>query len=323
MTGRILFVSTFGSFMGAIFCTLVLMNLVGVHHAISFSVACLALPVLLLNRKIKSLANAVALGSLALSLLINSTLLLRQYHVVGNNAYNLIQVTESEDWRVLWLNHSISSLLSMHPSPDTARKNYFDFMNDVVLKHPPGKPKNNILVIGAGGFVLGTGDLVNDYTFVDIDPALEAVSAQYFQREPLSPNKKFVAEEARAFLSRNKKSFDVIIVDVFRGPMMTPEHLMTKEFYEQVRVGLKPGGMFAVNHILSPTFADPFSRRIDNTLRAVFPNLTRQVIGGDQSWTYPLANVVYIYFDDPQAAPDIYTDDKNTSALDRPAAPRQ
>jgi spermidine synthase len=318
MTGRILFVSTIGSFMGAVFCTLVLMSLVGVHHAISISIACLTLPVLLLNRKILAAGNVAALGALALSLVINSSFLLKPYHVVDNNQYNLIQVTEAGNWRALRLNHSLSSLLPVDGATAAPHNNYFDFMNSVILKYPLGKPKNNILVIGAGGFTLGMGDTVNDYTFVDIDPSLKDISERYFQKEPLSPNKKFVAEEARAFLSHSKQTFDIIVVDVFRGPMMTPEHLVTKEFYEQVRSALKPGGIFAVNHIASPGFADPFSRKIDNTLHAVFPNITRQVVSGDQSWTGAFASVVYIYFDDPQATTEIYTDDKNTSTFDRP-----
>ena len=61
---------------------------------------------------------------------------------------------------------------------------------------------------------------------------------------------------------------------VFQGNLTIPEHLVTHEFFLQIKDHLKPGGLMAANITASPNFAGTFSRTIDNTLRSVFPNLS-------------------------------------------------
>jgi hypothetical protein len=55
--------------------------------------------------------------------------------------------------------------------------------------------------------------------------------------------------------------------------------------------------------------------RVDNSLRKIFPNITRQIIGDYSFKKQGLANILYIYnhqkYDDK-----IYEDDLNSSYLD-------
>src|SRR4051794_39652111 len=74
--------------------------------------------------------------------------------------------------------------------------------------------------------------------------------------------------DARAALERRaKRSYDVVIGDVFDGPV-TPRHLTTREFVAQVRRVLSPGGVYAVNLIDDPPHR--MARRQVATIAAAF-----------------------------------------------------
>jgi spermidine synthase len=184
------------------------------------------------------------------------------------------------------------------------------------------KPKN-ILVIGAGAFTFGIKDHVNIYDFVDIDKDLKNISEKYILKQKLTKNKHFHPMEARAFLAANKNQYDLILLDAYTGDYTIPEHLVTRDFYLQVKRHLKKDGIVAANLIISPTFQSTFSRRIDSTFRSVFPFVSRIVVDGKyEPWTEDknyVRNTIYIYRDN---ADDnlraIYTDDKNTIFYDKP-----
>jgi spermidine synthase len=169
-------------------------------------------------------------------------------------------------------------------------------------------------VIGAGGFTIGLDDGFHAYTYVDIDPALRQVSEEHFLRQPLSPNKTFVAESARAFLRRNTQTYDVVVLDAFTNRISLPPDLITREAFAAVRQAVAPGGQVVMNIITSPAFADRFSRSIDATIRSVFPFVTRQIL--PQTQVGSVASVLYLAGRHENEPHDIYTDDRNRSFLD-------
>jgi spermidine synthase len=74
--------------------------------------------------------------------------------------------------------------------------------------------------------------------------------------------------DARAAVARRpKRTFDVVIGDVYDGPV-TPRHLTTREFVADVRRVLRPGGVYAVNLIDDPP--QRLARRMVATLVASF-----------------------------------------------------
>ena len=308
IAGRILFFSTIGSFMGSIFCTLVLMTYFGVHHAVSISLFALTAIVF------------------ALSLWINSSAMLARDHVVANNQYHLIKISDYDTDNSRWMEINNNFSAAIHKDNKEPYFKYVEFVERQFIEPLQWAPmKREILVIGAGGFTMGRRDKNNQYVFLDLDEGLLELSEQKFLEEKLGENKTFIAEPARAYLNNNDRKFDLIVLDVFRGQTSTPEHLVTREFFQAVKDHLKSGGIMVGNYMLSPNFSDEFSVNIDNTMRSVFNNLNRQILPLYNGWNSesPWVNVIYSYYNNPRASSDIYTDDRNTSLFDKPKTLRE
>src|SRR4051794_5666127 len=76
-----------------------------------------------------------------------------------------------------------------------------------------------------------------------------------------------LADARVAIERRPKRTFDVVIGDVYDGPV-TPRHLTTLEFLAEVRRVLRPGGVYVVNLIDDPPHR--LARRQVATLAASF-----------------------------------------------------
>ena len=323
-TGKILFASTFGSFMGSVFCTLVLMATIGVHYTVVVLISALAALVFVLSRKMLSSTSAVASIIALAALGLNNGAIMKSHDVVANNEYHMIQietVDSEQPERTLRLNGNISSRYSENENVRTDYDHYINrvFFNPIAL--PVGEPKN-ILVIGAGGFTMGIKDRFNTITYIDIDEELLEISEKLFLKQKLSDNKSFKPIPARAFLTQAEQKdehYDMIVLDVFQANTSIPEHLITREFYEQVYGRLKDGGIMVGNFSLSPHFSDVMSRRLDETLRSVFGPLNRHVLPLYNAWNDNpdgYQNVIYSAYKLPPVD-TTYTDDKNPSFYDK------
>lgn len=332
-TGRMLFFSTLGSFMGAIFSTLVLMNYLGVHHTASITIICLCLLYILLSHK-RRFANVMPMVIIAgLALIINSGKVMESQDIVENNQYNTIKILEMEHGatRILSLNNNFSSkhideslLANPEEDIDKVSGKYVNYINqNFIAPIRENGPVKSILVIGAGGFTVGLHDAKNDYMFIDIDDSLKDISEKYFLKRELQPNKIFEAIPARAFLKKaihEEKQYDLIVIDAYQGNFSLPEHLVTKEFYEDVKKVTKDDGIVIGNYLLSPNFSDRLSLHVDNTLRQVFPNIGKQILRDYNGWDdnpKATANMLYIYYKKVEGHDGVYTDNKNQAAYDR------
>lgn len=125
---------------------------------------------------------------------------------------------------------------------------YTQEVADIISQLPE---KNSALVLGGGAFTLPEY-LAQKYPdmevdVVEIDPDLENISAQYFEYSRPS-NVTTYAEDARAFINKNEKEYDAIVVDVYSDTAI-PFSLSTQEYVEQVAKGLRPNGAIIANII--------------------------------------------------------------------------
>jgi len=325
-TGKMLFCSTVGSFGGSIISTLVLMTTIGVNNTVIVNVALLTLLVIMLSKR--SIINiAIMAGVFGLSVALNSNHTMSMFGIIENNNYNtiaIIDVEDEEDSRILVMNRTAMSKISADP------ENHYPYLKYV--QHTFFDPLmtndkvDDILVVGAGGFSIGLEDTKNQYVFIDIDPSLKRISEESFLKQKLTDNKIFYPEPARAFMRRDERQYDVIFLDAFSNPNTIPQQLITKEFFELARSRLRPGGTVVFNTITSANFSNRYSVKLDNTIRTVFPNISRQIIiphdKAKKAYNWDVygtgnSNVVYSYFDKQAKSSGTYTDNLNTFPYDQ------
>ncbi|MCK8117335.1 fused MFS/spermidine synthase [Pseudoalteromonas sp. 2CM37A] len=166
--------------------------------------------------------------------------------------YRNIIVDETHDLRCLKFNtkSSQTSQSCMYKNnPDKLVFNYtkLTFASLLVTDNP-----KNVLIIGLGG---GTLSNVIHALYpaakihnVEIDPAVLKVARNYFnfiENDAVTSS----VQDGRIFIKRaaiKKQKYDWIILDAFNGDYI-PEHLLTKEFFEEVQSVLAEGGVIAAN----------------------------------------------------------------------------
>jgi spermidine synthase len=168
-----------------------------------------------------------------------------------------------------------------------------------------------ILILGAGGFSLSAENPNNNhFTYVDIDPDLEAIVKQHFLKT--IPGK-VIVQDARVFLNTTPLRFDVIVSDAYSHARSIPAQLLTQEYFAAVNQTLKDSGMGIFNIVANPSLQDPYSKRVDNTIRSVFT----QCMVIPVHFTDKTTNIIYVCQKNKGLKPSrIYTDDLNSATLD-------
>lgn len=166
--------------------------------------------------------------------------------------YRNILVEESGDLRCLKFDEKArkSSQSCMYKSnPQKLVFNYtkLTFASLLMIENP-----KNVLIIGLGGGTLSNviHELYPTATIenVEIDPAVIKVARDYFNFIETDKVTSKV-QDGRIFIKRaalKKQQYDWIILDAFNGDYI-PEHLLTKEFFEEVKSVLSPNGIVAAN----------------------------------------------------------------------------
>ena len=106
---------------------------------------------------------------------------------------------------------------------------------------------------------------------VEIDGKLTELGRRYFDLD--NPRLSVFEEDARTFLRRSDRRYDVVMVDVYRQPYI-PFHLTTREFFELARDRLRPGGTVIVN-VGHPKGQAALEKAISATIADVFETVLR------------------------------------------------
>ena len=148
--------------------------------------------------------------------------------------------------------------------------NYTHMVMGGLLFATQSAPKR-LLIVGLGGGTL-PGALREvlpeaEIDTVEIDPAVTRVARQYFGFKD-DPKMKVYEIDGRVYVKRairEGKKYDAILLDAFDHEYI-PEHLLTKEFLEEVKSLLAPGGVLVGNTFSSSRLYDHES----TTYAAVF-----------------------------------------------------
>lgn len=120
-------------------------------------------------------------------------------------------------------------------------------------------------------------------TCVELDPEVIALAKKHFGIVEDSTMKIF-ARDGRVFVRQTRDTYDVIMIDAYRGTFV-PFHLLTREFFTLIKAKLAPGGAVAQN-------IEPNTMLFDAaiaTLKSVFANVD----------LYDVGNIVAVAYDGP------------------------
>lgn len=161
--------------------------------------------------------------------------------------------------------------------PDRIVMNYPQMMLGALFVKP--QPKS-VLIVGLGGGTIPRAlqEVVPGARIdvVEIDPAVVKVARRYFDLGDSSTLNVIEADgrvEVKRAL-RQQQRYDIIMLDAFDHEYI-PEHLLTREFLQEVKALLAPGGVLAANTFSSSRLYDHES----TTYASVFPeffNLKRE-----------------------------------------------
>jgi spermidine synthase len=186
--------------------------------------------------------------------------------------YNDIRVLRREDGKTsLSVNRWTSYSVAVSEKENYLTGNsYYDYFSAAALLTEP----RGILILG-----MGAGTSVHQYLHffpdahvdaVEIDPEIIRIAKdkRYFGVKE-SPRLKIFTEDARPFLSKSKKKYDVIELDMFQGGPDVPFYVTTKEFFRLVADHVLPKGVAMMN-VLSVGEESTLLCSIDRTLRTAF-----------------------------------------------------
>ncbi len=288
VAGRFYALSTIGSLLGAFLPALVVIPLAGTQRTFLGTAVVLALSaaVLLGRKALVAAAVAAALVAIPPGTVKAEAGLLHE----EESLYQFVQVVERTDGRrLLRLNEGIA-VHSVWREDEVLTGGVWD----AFLALPPllDRPLRSVAILGnaAGTTARALGVFYPDATVdgVELDPAVSDVGRRYFGMDEI-PQLRVHDADARPFLRRTDRRFDLIVADAYHQPYV-PFYLATREFFRLVRDRLEPGGILALNVASVPDDTSLLDG-IAGTLRHEFEHV----------WVWPALrfNKIVIALDDP------------------------
>lgn len=153
--------------------------------------------------------------------------------------------------RLMALDHLVHSI-NDRVEPGLLYSPYIHFVDEYAKVRLGDKPPDAYF-IGGGGFSLPRawaheyGDAAR-LVVAEIDPLVTDAAAESLWLQPDAPGLSIVHQDARAHLQslRAVPAFDMVFGDAFHD-IAIPQHLVSREFHDEISKRLKPGGFYALN----------------------------------------------------------------------------
>lgn len=211
--------------------------------------------------------------------------------------YRNIFVTDSGDEICMLFRYPVPLGRESCKLKSDPNKLIFDYtqmmMAGLYLNPKPAK----LLIIGEGGGSIPTAiqEMYPDIQIdlVEIDAAVDRVAKRFFDFKP-GPKMRVFIEDGRVFVKRirtQNPQYNMIMLDAFDADYI-PEHLLTREFLQEVKSILAPDGVIVANTFSNSALYDYESV----TYRAVFGpfynlKLGNRIIIGKNNGIPPIAEV--------------------------------
>jgi predicted membrane-bound spermidine synthase len=277
--GRLYALSTFGSIIGSFLPAMVLIPAMGVQRTYIFigilflAVSCIGL-----------LQGARRVGPPAVAAL----LLLLPPGVVrpmeglvheSESNYHFIQVVQEpygkcDDAYHLYLNEGVGVHSVKCPSAKLETRGVWTYMAATPLWLDNPEQMKEALIIGLAGGTIARQMLESfpdaHVDGVEIDGDVVEVGKKYFDDD--DPRISPIVMDGRIFLQLTDKKYDLVMMDAYRQPYI-PFHLVTVEFFEQVRDHMNDDAVLAVNVASVRGVSRTLAAMIYRTMKEVFPTV--------------------------------------------------
>ena len=165
----------------------------------------------------------------------------------ADSQYHRITVTEDATFRHLRFDKTHQSAMNLQDGYSSSIR-YPDYLHLAIALKPDAK---RVLVLGMGGGTV-TKRFWRDYPgvrvdTVEIDPAVIDVAKRYFAY-PVDVRLRTFNEDARRHVKATNERYDIVIVDCYYAEAL-PSHLVTDEFFREVKAKMTPDGVLAYNVI--------------------------------------------------------------------------
>jgi spermidine synthase len=166
--------------------------------------------------------------------------------------YRNIYVTQEGDERCLLFRARRGAgreSCKLMSDPDRLVFEYTQMMLAGLYLNP--QPKR-ILLIGLGGGTIPSA--LQELTpgarldVVELDPAVDRVARRYFGFKPAANTRVYI-QDGRVFVrraQRQRQAYDLVLLDAFEADYI-PEHMLTREFLEEVKSIMAPRGVLVAN----------------------------------------------------------------------------
>ncbi len=159
----------------------------------------------------------------------------------SQSLYGLVEVVNDENRGVRLLRADHSVIGAQFVRDKSSGFAFLHQLEAVRFLRPAAKDVLQIgLGIGSLPSVLGREGM--SVEVVEIDPAVVRFARDYFGFVASGP---VHVEDARAFLRRTERRYDLVVHDTFTGGT-TPEHLLSREVLNRIHEILRPGGILAL-----------------------------------------------------------------------------
>jgi spermidine synthase len=274
VAGRLYAISTLGSLVGVFLSALVLIPLAGTRRtflAFALSLAIVAVPAL--GRRF--VLAPIALAAL-LAIPVGTVKATGSARVIWDKEtdYQYARVVEESDGeRILELNEG-QAIHSEYRPGEWLTGDYWDEMLVLPFAAGAGAPRSVAILGNAAGTTARAYGHFFPRTRVDaveIDGALTDVGRRLFDLR--GPNLHTYTADARPFLRRSTRHYDLIVVDAYRQPYI-PFYLATREFFALARKHLTPRGMIVIN-VGHPERSDRLEKVLSATMGAELKTVLR------------------------------------------------
>ena len=254
-TGLLFFVSTFGSAAGTILTSFYLVLLLEINSIIWIMIGISVAICITAMAYWAKITNKTAASIFCMVIVFGVSGFADAETIIHKekSLYRDITVYEEGDIRCMrftrWVRYSGPQTCVSLINRDRLVLNYSKMMLGALYLYP--NPQK-ILIIGVGGGTLPTTLSsmfpTAEIHAIEIDPAVINVAKKYFDFKP-GRNIAVYEEDGRVFVKRAIKKgykYDLVLLDAYDHEYI-PEHLLTKEFLEEVKSIILPGGVLSAN----------------------------------------------------------------------------